>query len=73
VTGGIHLTSDDIIIASEIQCRAKEVEKLEKKKKEHSRESTLEMKGRQILLAGKSVDSLKVSELDTLLSWYQAP
>ncbi len=73
MTGGIHLTSDDIIIASEIQCRAKEVEKLEKKKKEHSRESTLEMKGRQILLAGKSVDSLKVSELDTLLSWYQAP
>ncbi len=73
VTGGIHLTNDDIIIVSEIQRRAKEVKKLKKKKKEHLRELTLEMKGWEILLAGKSVDSLKVSELDTLLSWYKAP
>ena len=33
----------------------------------------MEMIGQEILLAGKSANSLKVSELDTLLSWYQAP
>jgi hypothetical protein len=74
-TGGIHLTSDDIFISSEMSLRGKEKAKLVAEKTRHQKKMAIEEKAKQILNAKRGNDSGKfnASELNTLLGWYNIP
>mgnify|MGYP001084909694 CR=1 FL=1 len=69
-THGTHSTSDDIMKSVELGERMVLREKLQKEKKLRIQQQTLEDNAKLILDAGKNVESLLVSELDTLLAWH---
>ncbi len=69
-THGTHSTSEDIMKSVELSKRMVLREKLLNEKKLCLQQQTLEDKVKLILDAGKNVELLLVSELDTLLAWH---
>ena len=69
-THGTHSTSDDIMKSVELGKRMVLREKLLKEKTLRLQQQTLVDNAKLILDAGKNVESLLVSELDTLLAWH---
>ena len=75
LTGGMHLTSDDILISSELALRQKDKARLTAKKSRWQRQSAVEVKAKLVLDARANGDDTcwKVAELDALLAWYKVP
>jgi hypothetical protein len=73
VTGGAHMTCDDLFIAAEMSARREQMEGYEKKKKLALQLQDVEEKALAILGQEKAVQSLTVKELEVLLAWHQAP
>jgi hypothetical protein len=72
VTGGMHVTANDFYISHEIGKNRAACAALEKEKELRQQLQLTEEKANAILAQGKSVDSLTVTELDTLLAWHRA-
>jgi hypothetical protein len=73
VTGGMHVTSDDVFISMEMSIRNEERGKVEKDRKIRQQLQATEEKALTLLEQGKPVNSLSVADLDVLLAWHQAP
>ena len=71
VTGGMHVTSNDLFISHEIGENLLAIAVVDKDKKRQKQLQTAEEKALAIIARGKSVDTLTVTELDTLLAWHQ--
>ncbi len=71
VTGGCHLTHDDMLISIEMASRSKDAFKIEKEKKLRLGLQAAEESARAILALGKLVPDLKGADLDVLLKWHQ--
>ena len=74
-TGGLHLTSDDVLIGSEYAIREKEKERLTKEKVNRLRQLNVEQKAKEILekQASNINNNLTVGELNALLAWHKVP
>ena len=73
MTGGMHVTSDDVFISMEMSVRNEERGKVEKDRKIRQQLQATEDKALTLLEQGKPVNSLSVADLDVLLAWHQAP
>jgi hypothetical protein len=73
VTGGMHVTSDDVFISMEMSVRNEERGKVEKDRKIRQQLQATEKKALALLEQGKPVNLLSVADLDVLLAWHQAP
>ena len=73
VTGGMHVTSDDVFISMEMSVRNEERGKVEKDRKIRQQLQATVEKALALLEQGKPVNSLSVADLDVLLVWHQAP
>ena len=73
VTGGGHLTSDDMFKAMAIPIRQKEIDATEKDKEFRVSMEKLEKEARGILCLPKVTDTYVGRELDILLKWYGTP
>ena len=73
MTGGMHVTSDDVFISMEMSIRNEERGKVEKDRKIRQQLQATEEKALTLLEQGKPVNSLSVADLDVLLAWHQAP
>jgi hypothetical protein len=73
VTGGMHVTSDDLFISMEMNVRNEERGKVEKDRKIRQQLQETEEKALTLLEQGKQVNLLSVADLDVLLAWHQAP
>ena len=71
VTGGCHLTHDDMLISIEMASRSKDAFEIEKEKKLRLGLQAVEESAQAILALGKPVDDLKGADLDVLLKWHQ--
>jgi len=73
-TGGIHLTSDDVLVGAEYSIREKDKERLTKEKARRMKLTTVEAKAKLVLeTKGDDITKYSVPDLDALLSWYQVP
>ena len=71
VTGGLHLTSDDIFISAEMSLREKEKIRLTTEKNRHQRMMTIEAKAKLVLdTKGYNSSTWLVMDLDAVLAWY---
>jgi len=73
VTGGMHVTSDNLFISMEMNVRNEERGKVEKDRKIRQQLQATEEKALALLEQGKPVNLLSVADLDVLLAWHQAP
>ena len=75
LTGGLHLTSDDIFISAEMSTRQKEKERLGKLKKQRQLQAVIKEKATLLLQEKGSNDNPKWTgaDLNTLLGWYKIP
>jgi hypothetical protein len=73
VTGGMHVTSDDLFISMEMNIRNEERGKVEKDRKIRQQLQATEEKALALLEQGKPVNLLSVADLVVLLEWHQAP
>jgi len=73
VTGGMHVTSDDLFISMEMNIRNEERVKVKKDRKKRLQLQATEEKALALLEQGKPVNLLSVADLDMLLAWHQAP
>lgn len=71
--GGFHMTSDDMFKSTELEVREKEVADMKKDKDRRLQLAKIEQAGHAVLAKNKDVASLTVTELESLLNWYQAP
>ena len=72
-TGGLHLTSDDVLIGSEYAAREKEKESLLKHKSRRQRQIAVEDKA-QAIIEKKAMsinNNWTVGELNSVLSWHK--
>jgi len=73
-TGGGHLTSDDIFIASEMGTREKEKKRLTSEKTRRLRKMAAEEKGKLVLSTkGVEGNGWSVQDVDAVLAWYDLP
>ena len=73
-TGGGHLTSDDIFIASEMATREKEKKRLTSEKTCRLRKMAAEEKGKLVLSTkGVEGNGWSVPDVDAVLAWYDVP
>ncbi|KAL3771166.1 hypothetical protein ACHAWU_004789 [Discostella pseudostelligera] len=73
-TGGGHLTSDDIFIASEMATREKEKKRLTSEKTRRLRKMAAEEKGKSVLSTkGAEGNGWSVPDVDAVLAWYDVP
>ena len=73
-TGGGHLTSDDIFIASEMATREKEKKRLTSEKTRRLRKMAAEEKGKLVLSTkGVEGNGWSVPDVDAVLAWYDLP
>jgi hypothetical protein len=73
VTGGMHVTSDNVFISMEMSVQNEERGKVEKDRKIRQQLQATEEKALALLEQGKPVNLLSVADLDVLLAWHQAP
>ena len=73
VTGGMHVTSDDLFISMEMNVRNEERAKVKKERKKRLQLQATEEKALALLEQGKPVNSLSVADLDLLLAWHRVP
>ena len=73
VTGGMHVTSNDLFISMEMNVQNEERAKVEKERKKRLQLQATEEKALVLLKQGKPVNLLSVADLDLLLAWHQAP
>ena len=72
LTGGFHLTSDDIFISAEMGVREKEKQRLMKEKSRCEAQAAVEAKGTKLLEEkGCNYTNWTVADLNTLLGWYK--
>ncbi len=70
VTGGMHVTSDDLFIAMEMTVWNEERATVEKDRKIRLQLQVTEEKALVLLKQGKPVNLLSVADLDVLLTWH---
>jgi hypothetical protein len=69
VTGGSHLTADEVFLGGAKKVQGSELKLLKKKKKDFQDFTDREAEARLILEKERDDDALKVSELESLLKW----